>query len=82
MLTKTYGSAVHGVDAFRITVEVNLGTGHKIYMVGLPDNAVKESQLRISTALKNNGLKMPRQGIVVNMAPADIKKEGLRMISP
>ena len=76
MLTKTYGSAVQGVNAYKITVEVNLGSGAKTYMVGLPDNAVKESQLRISTALTNSGLKMPRNGLVVNMAPADIKKEG------
>jgi len=76
MLTKTYGSAVQGIDAYKITVEVNVGSGTKIYMVGLPDNAVKESQLRIATALKNNGYYMPRTGIIVNMAPADIRKEG------
>ena len=76
MLIKTFGSAVQGVDAFTITVEVNVGNGTKVHMVGLPDNAIKESQLRIATALKNNQLTMPRNGIVVNMAPADIKKEG------
>ena len=76
MLVKTYGSAIHGVDAFTITVEVNVGSGTKVHMVGLPDNAIKESQLRIATAFKNNKLTMPRNGIVVNMAPADIKKEG------
>jgi len=76
MLVKTYGSAVYGVDAFTITVEVNLGQGSKYHMVGLPDNAVKESELRIETALKNNNLASPRRKTVINMAPADIKKEG------
>jgi magnesium chelatase family protein len=77
MLVKTFGSAVYGVDAFTITVEVNVGSGvPKYHLVGLPDNAVKESELRIETAIKNNGLSMPRQKTVVNMAPADIKKEG------
>ncbi|NUM32704.1 MAG: YifB family Mg chelatase-like AAA ATPase [Bacteroidetes bacterium] len=77
MLVKTYGSAVYGVNAHKITIEVNIGPGQiKYFMVGLPDNAVKESQLRIETALKNNGFKMPRQRVVVNMAPADIRKEG------
>lgn len=76
MLTRTYGSAVYGVNAYTITIEVNVGSGTQIHMVGLPDNAVKESQLRIATAIKNNKLTMPRNGIIVNMAPADIKKEG------
>ena len=76
MLVKTYGSAVYGVDAFTITVEVNLGQGSKYHMVGLPDNAVKESELRIATALKNNNLSSPQRKTVINMAPADIKKEG------
>ncbi len=77
MLAKTYGSAVYGVNAHKITIEVNIGPGQvKYYMVGLPDNAVKESQLRIETALKNNSFNIPRKRIVVNMAPADIRKEG------
>jgi magnesium chelatase family protein len=76
MLVKTYGSAVYGIDAFQITVEVNLGSGNKTHIVGLPDNAVKESLLRIETAIKNIGGFMPRRGLVFNMAPADIKKEG------
>jgi len=76
-LAKTYGSAVFGVNAHKITIEVNTGSGQvKYFMVGLPDNAVKESQLRIETAIKNNGYKMLRKRIVVNMAPADIRKEG------
>lgn len=76
MLVKVFGSTVYGIKATKITVEVNVGQGTKYQMVGLPDNAVKESQLRIETAFKNNDLHMPRKGIVVNMAPADLKKEG------
>lgn len=76
MLVKTFGSAVVGVDAITITVEVNADKGFKFFMVGLPDNAVKESQHRISSALKNVGYKMPGKKLVINMAPADIRKEG------
>lgn len=77
MLIKTFGSAVYGIEAYTITVEVNVsGDGGKFHMVGLPDNAVKESWLRIMTAFKNNNLNFPRKKIVVNLAPADIKKEG------
>ncbi len=81
MLVKTYSSAVHGVDAQTITVEVNaggnVGAGKIAYfLVGLPDNAVKESNHRIEAALKNVGYNMPRIKIVVNLAPADIRKEG------
>ncbi len=76
MLVKTYGSAVHGVNAILITVEVNIVTGVDYHLVGLPDSAVKESNLRIESALKHVGLVMPRMKIVVNMAPADIRKEG------
>jgi magnesium chelatase family protein len=76
MLVKTYGSAVYGINATTITIEVNVGTGIKFFLVGLPDNAVKESQQRIEAALKNNGFNIPGKKIVVNMAPADIRKEG------
>ncbi|WP_462253424.1 YifB family Mg chelatase-like AAA ATPase [Ekhidna sp.] len=76
MLAKTYGSAVYGVDAYKITIEVNVGQGTKFFMVGLPDSAVKESEQRVESAIKNYGYKMPRQKVVVNLAPADIKKEG------
>ncbi len=76
MLVKTFGSAVYGIDATTITVEVSVGQGSKYFIVGLPDNAVKESWQRIETAIKHIGYKMPRQKIVINMAPADIKKEG------
>ena len=76
MLVKTYGSTLIGIDAITITVEVDVGRGAKFYLVGLPDNAVKESQQRIYAALANSGFSWPRHGITVNMAPADIKKEG------
>lgn len=76
MLVKTFGSAVVGVDALTITVEVNVDRGMKFFMVGLPDNAVKESQQRIEAALKNVGYKMPGKKTIINMAPADIRKEG------
>lgn len=76
MLVKTYGSAVYGVDARTITIEVNISEGAKYFMVGLPDNAVKESQQRVEAALKNNGYYVSRKKTVINMAPADIRKEG------
>lgn len=76
MLVKTYGSAVNGIDATLITVEVNVGTGVNFFLVGLPDSAVKESQQRIDAALKNNGFRIPGKNITINMAPADIRKEG------
>ncbi len=76
MLVKTFGCAVYGINATPITVEVNVGQGTKFFHVGLPDNAVKESQQRIEAALKNTGYKMPGKKVVVNMAPADIRKEG------
>jgi magnesium chelatase family protein len=77
MLVRTYGSAVYGVSAVRITIEVNASTqGVGYYLVGLPDNAVKESHQRIESALRYNDFKLPRQKVVINMAPADIRKEG------
>src|SRR6056297_4086306 len=76
MLTKTYGSSVQGIDATTITVEVNVTQGAKFYIVGLADNAVKESQQRIESAIETNGFNWPGLRIVVNMAPADIRKEG------
>lgn len=76
MLTKVFGSAVHGISATTITVEVTVVQGIKFFLVGLPDNAVKESQQRIESALLHNGFRMPGKKIVVNMAPADIRKEG------
>lgn len=76
MLVKTFGSAVYGINATTITVEVSVAQGIKFFLVGLPDNAVKESQQRIESALHLNGFRMPGKKIVVNMAPADIRKEG------
>lgn len=76
MLIKTYGSAVYGIEASTITIEVNISTGTKYHMVGLPDNAVKESLRRIESAIHANAYRMPRQKIVVNLAPADVRKEG------
>ena len=76
MLVKTFGSAVYGVNAITITVEVNLTEGVGYFLVGLPDSAVKESMHRIESALKMHSYKMPRRKVVINMAPADIKKEG------
>ncbi|MBW6480478.1 MAG: YifB family Mg chelatase-like AAA ATPase [Bacteroidales bacterium] len=76
MLVKTYGSAVQGINSTTITIEVDVSKGINFFMVGLPDSAVKESHHRIDTALKHIGLKIPGKRIVVNMAPADIRKEG------
>lgn len=76
MLVKTHSSTVFGINATTITIEVNLGIGINFYLVGLPDSAVKESQQRIKAAFKNNDLKFPGREITVNMAPADIRKEG------
>ncbi|GAA4311735.1 YifB family Mg chelatase-like AAA ATPase [Nibribacter koreensis] len=76
MLVKTFGSAVQGVHAFTITIEVNVTPGTKYFLVGLPDNAIKESEQRIESALKHHGYRMPRQKVVINMAPADVRKEG------
>jgi magnesium chelatase family protein len=76
MVAKTYGSAVFGVDARTITVEVNVAQGTKYWISGLPDGAVKESEHRIESAIKTYGYFMPRQKTVVNLAPADIRKEG------
>ncbi|MCX2432129.1 YifB family Mg chelatase-like AAA ATPase [Pedobacter sp. GR22-10] len=76
MLVKTYGSAVFGVNALTITIEVSISGGNKYYMVGLPDNAVKESLQRVASAINVAGFRMPKQKIVVNLAPADLRKEG------
>lgn len=76
MPVKTYGSSVFGIEAITITIEVNMSGGTKYFIVGLPDNAVRESLFRIESALSNSGFRMPRRKIVVNLAPADIRKEG------
>ncbi len=76
MLIKTFGSAIQGINAIIITIEVNIDQGVQFFMVGLPDNAVKESHQRIEAALKNIGYRIPVKKITINMAPADIRKEG------
>ena len=76
MLVKLFGAAVQGIDATIITIEVNSSRGCMFYLVGLPDSAVKESHQRIISALQVSGYKMPTSNIVINMAPADIRKEG------
>lgn len=76
MLKKVFGSAVFGVEATTITVEVNVGKGIGYHLVGLPDNAIKESNYRIAAALQNNGYQIPGKKIIINMSPADLRKEG------
>jgi magnesium chelatase family protein len=76
MVSKTFGGAVHGVDARTIMIEVSVDQGTRFYMSGLPDNAIKESQHRVESALKSAKFRMPRKKTVVNLAPADIRKEG------
>ena len=76
MLVKVFGSAVFGVDATTIIIEVNIDKGIGYHLVGLPDNAIKESSYRIAAALKNNGYQLPGKKITINMAPADLRKEG------
>lgn len=76
MLKKVFGSAVFGVEATTITVEVNVDSGIGYHLVGLPDNAIKESNFRIAAALQNNGYRIPGKKIIINMSPADLRKEG------
>ena len=76
MLVKIFGSAIHGVSAQTITIEVNVDQGVGYHLVGLADIAIKESSFRISAALKNVGYKLPGKKITINMAPADLRKEG------
>ncbi len=76
MLVKVFGSAIYGIEAIVITIEVSVEIGVQFFLVGLPDNAIKESHQRIETALQEVGYKLPGKKIVINMAPADIKKVG------
>ena len=76
MLTKIYAAAVYGIDAHAVTIEVNVDKGIGYHLVGLPDKAVSESSYRISAALSNIGYKMPGKKFIINMAPADLRKEG------
>src|SRR5690349_23685064 len=77
MLSRVFSSAVNGIEAYPVEVEVNAGWGDSvIVIVGLPDAAVKESRDRVSTALTNSGFKFPLGRTTINLAPADVKKEG------
>ncbi len=76
MLAKVFGCAVIGIDAVPVTIEVNIDNGIGYHLVGLPDNAIRESNYRIAAALLNNGLRIPGKKITINMAPADLRKEG------
>jgi magnesium chelatase family protein len=76
MLVRTFASAVTGIDAVTVTIEVNVSRGVRFFLVGLPDSAVKESQQRIESALRSIGHHWPGKQVVINMAPADIRKEG------
>jgi magnesium chelatase family protein len=77
MLARVYSAAVLGVEAYQVEIEVNAGTGNPvIIVVGLPDTAVKESKDRVTTAVANSGYRQPRGRTTINLAPADIKKEG------
>ena len=75
-LSKTYGSTLHGIEAVVVTVEVSITPGTKLFMVGLPDNAVRESQQRVESSIKHGNYHMPRQRVIINLAPANLKKEG------
>ncbi|MDR0762930.1 MAG: magnesium chelatase, partial [Bacteroidales bacterium] len=76
MIVKTYGAALMGIEAIPIRIETSIEVGVNFMMVGLPDNAVKESHFRIATALEQCGYRIPNKKIVINLAPADLKKEG------
>ncbi len=76
MLTKVYGGAIYGIEAYPITVEVNVDKGIGYHLVGLPDKAVSESSYRISAALQNTGYRLPGKKFIINLAPADLRKEG------
>lgn len=75
-LVKAFGCAVFGIEATIVTIEVNIDTGINFHLVGLPDSAIKESQQRIDAALRNNGYRIPGKKITINLAPADVRKEG------
>ena len=76
MLTKTYSAAIQGIDAFPVTIETDSGRGSVFSIVGLPDTAVKESHQRMASAIIHSGMKFPHKGVTINLAPADVKKEG------
>ena len=82
MLVKTYSSSVFGIDADIVTCEINCSQGIRILIVGMPDVSVKESRDRIHSAITQVGYKFPRQQIIINLSPADIKKEGTHFDLP
>src|SRR5210317_830092 len=82
MLIKTFGSAIQGIHATKITIEVNITQGIRFFIVGLADHAIRESQQRIESAITNSGFDWPRFRVVINMAPADIRKEGTHFDLP
>ena len=76
MLAKVHSSALYGIEAIPVTIEVHIDKGVGYHLVGLPDNAIRESNYRIAAALLNNGYRIPGKKITINMAPADLRKEG------
>ncbi|MDE6165945.1 MAG: magnesium chelatase, partial [Muribaculaceae bacterium] len=76
MLVKTFGAAVHGIDALIITIEVSVSKGFEFSIVGLPDAAVKESYERVMSAIGQSRMVPPHKQILINMSPADVRKEG------
>ena len=76
MLVKVFGAALQGIDAILVTIEVSVVRGASFNMVGLPDAAVKESYQRVMTAIQQTGIEGPRRRVVVNLSPADVRKEG------
>ena len=76
MLVKTFSASVQGLQASAVTIEVNATRGIRFVLVGLPDSAVKESYERIMAAIENSGYTFPSRAITINMAPADVRKEG------
>ena len=82
MFVKAFGSSVQGVDAITISIEVNVSMGQGYAVVGLPDSAVRESLHRTESAIKNMGFHMPRTKVIVNLAPADIRKSGSALDLP
>lgn len=76
MLVKVNSAAINGLTAMPVVIEVNTAKGDGIYMVGLPDNAVRESQIRVKAALTNSGFCLPQKRTTINFAPADVRKEG------
>src|SRR5210317_2264377 len=82
MLIKTFGSAIQGIHATKITIEVNITQGIRFFIVGLADHAIRESQQRIESAITNSGFDWPRFRVVINLAPADLRKEGTHFDLP